>query len=60
MDIIASPCIRNCCLNNDDVCLGCGREMSEICGWTSANNDQKQAIIEESIKRLQHLQAKRS
>ncbi|WP_239649575.1 DUF1289 domain-containing protein [Methylocucumis oryzae] len=22
---IDSPCVRNCCLNNDDVCLGCFR-----------------------------------
>ncbi|MEO1926243.1 MAG: DUF1289 domain-containing protein, partial [Gammaproteobacteria bacterium] len=22
---IQSPCVRNCCLNEDDICLGCRR-----------------------------------
>jgi uncharacterized protein len=26
----ASPCIRNCCLDAAEVCLGCGRHLQEI------------------------------
>ncbi|MGZ8185918.1 MAG: DUF1289 domain-containing protein [Methylobacter sp.] len=34
-DRIASPCIRNCCLNNDDICLGCFRSLHEIINCSS-------------------------
>jgi predicted Fe-S protein YdhL (DUF1289 family) len=30
---IQSPCVRNCCLNEDDICLGCRRSLSEIIAW---------------------------
>ncbi|MDN3685302.1 DUF1289 domain-containing protein [Vibrio sinaloensis] len=25
-----NPCVRNCCLNERDICLGCGRTLQEI------------------------------
>ena len=42
---ISSPCIRNCCLNNEDICLGCFRHLNEITGWQSASNEKKSAIL---------------
>jgi len=44
-NVIASPCVRNCCLNNDDICIGCFRHLDEIMDWQSASNDKKSAII---------------
>jgi predicted Fe-S protein YdhL (DUF1289 family) len=41
----ASPCIRNCCLDDDDVCHGCGRRLDEILAWHSADDDGRQAIL---------------
>jgi len=41
-----SPCIRNCCLNEDDICLGCFRHIDEITGWHSMNKQQQQAVLE--------------
>lgn len=29
----SSPCVRRCCLDADDICLGCFRTMDEICAW---------------------------
>ena len=29
-DPLASPCVRNCCLDEDNVCMGCGRSLDEI------------------------------
>ncbi|MDD5579029.1 MAG: DUF1289 domain-containing protein [Methylobacter sp.] len=37
-DSIVSPCIRNCCLNDDDICLGCFRSLNEIITWTQVDN----------------------
>ncbi|POC29789.1 DUF1289 domain-containing protein [Vibrio vulnificus] len=36
-----NPCIRHCCLNEEDVCLGCGRHLNEILGWTQSNAAQQ-------------------
>jgi predicted Fe-S protein YdhL (DUF1289 family) len=44
-NIIESPCVRNCCLKNDDVCIGCFRHLDEIMGWQGASNEKKSAIL---------------
>lgn len=41
-----SPCVSNCCLNEDDVCLGCFRHIEEIVGWKEASNEGKTKILE--------------
>ncbi|MGH1461163.1 MAG: DUF1289 domain-containing protein [Neptuniibacter sp.] len=43
--IVESPCIRNCCLDEQDVCLGCFRLISEITGWNSSTVEDKRAIL---------------
>lgn len=42
---IGSPCIDNCCLNEEDICLGCFRSLKEILNWHAATDQQRQAII---------------
>lgn len=42
---IISPCVRNCCLNEENVCLGCFRSIDEILQWRDATEQQKQEII---------------
>mgnify|MGYP000025747105 CR=1 FL=1 len=42
---IASPCIGNCCLDNDDICLGCFRHLDEIVGWRDKSNEQKEKAV---------------
>lgn len=46
-----SPCVRNCCLDDDEVCLGCGRHLSEITGWMTATAEQRDAILERAAQR---------
>ena len=41
----ASPCVRNCCLDEGDVCLGCFRHVDEIMQWREMTEYQKQAVI---------------
>jgi predicted Fe-S protein YdhL (DUF1289 family) len=49
---IASPCVRNCCLDEQDVCLGCGRTLDEIVLWGDADDAQRLQILLVSNKRM--------
>jgi len=40
-----SPCVRNCCLDEASICLGCHRSISEICGWHEAPDAEKIEIL---------------
>ncbi|MCQ8127468.1 DUF1289 domain-containing protein [Methylomonas rivi] len=48
---IPSPCVRNCCLNEQDICLGCFRTLEEICGWSRANARLRQQILVNAERR---------
>jgi len=49
---IPSPCVRNCCLDQEDICLGCGRHLDEITGWNAASEQEKAAIVKRAEERL--------
>ncbi|GLQ30840.1 DUF1289 domain-containing protein [Litoribrevibacter albus] len=42
---IRSPCVRNCCLDMNDVCLGCFRTYEEILEWSHATDERREAIL---------------
>jgi predicted Fe-S protein YdhL (DUF1289 family) len=48
---ITSPCVRNCCLDKRDVCLGCSRTVAEIIRWGDADDTDKLQILGASKKR---------
>jgi predicted Fe-S protein YdhL (DUF1289 family) len=50
-DPLASPCIRRCCLDDDDVCMGCGRSLEEIMVWSHSSDEDKAAILARSRQR---------
>jgi hypothetical protein len=52
-DTVKSPCINVCTLDPDDVCLGCYRNVAEICAWASADNDERRQIVAAAAARLQ-------
>ncbi|MEH6445484.1 MAG: DUF1289 domain-containing protein [Oceanospirillaceae bacterium] len=41
-----SPCVRNCCLDEQDICIGCFRSVEEICAWSAMSTEQQLAVIE--------------
>ncbi|WP_370980261.1 DUF1289 domain-containing protein [Agaribacterium sp. ZY112] len=41
----ASPCVRNCALNNEDICQGCYRTLEEISLWSKANFEYKEETL---------------
>jgi len=55
---VESPCVRNCCLDKQDVCLGCGRTIDEIIRWGDANDTEKILILKKSIKRMEQREPK--
>ena len=42
---VQSPCVRNCCLDENDTCLGCGRLLEEILRWRSASDEERAAML---------------
>lgn len=48
---VASPCVRNCCLDDDDICLGCHRSLAEIVAWGGASDQERRAILERAAER---------
>ncbi|MFV2004202.1 MAG: DUF1289 domain-containing protein [Gammaproteobacteria bacterium] len=51
MPKISSPCVRNCCLDKKDVCIGCGRTVGEIIRWGDVDDEEKQRILIVANKR---------
>jgi len=48
---VESPCIRNCCLDRQDVCIGCSRTVEEIIRWGDADDKEKQQILAAAERR---------
>lgn len=46
-----SPCIRNCTLNEDDACIGCGRLLTEITAWSSYTDEEREVVLVSCKKR---------
>jgi len=47
-----SPCVRNCTLNEQDVCLGCGRSLDDIKAWTKMSEPDKAVCVARARQRL--------
>jgi len=45
MDKTISPCVRNCCLNEQDICLGCFRSLDEIRHWNDSTEKSKAKVL---------------
>lgn len=51
MPKVESPCIRNCCLNDDDICMGCFRTLDEIKAWLSLTDREKFEVLRKCQER---------
>lgn len=45
MATVESPCVRNCCLDDSDICVGCYRSLVEITRWSLVDDDAKALIL---------------
>ncbi len=50
---VNSPCIRQCCLDEEDVCLGCGRHLKDILNWTALDTKGKREVLQQAASRTQ-------
>jgi len=51
-EVVLSPCVGVCALDEDDVCIGCLRSGQEITQWGYVDNDGKRAILRNVEARL--------
>jgi len=52
-NIPKSPCISTCAVSGQTgFCIGCGRKLAEIAGWTGLSDDEKRAVLAQLPDRL--------
>ena len=56
---VASPCVRDCCLDEADVCMGCGRTLEDILRWHAASDEEREAILVAAKQRVAERRARR-
>jgi predicted Fe-S protein YdhL (DUF1289 family) len=50
--MVQSPCVKICELNEDGVCVGCGRDRAEIAGWKGMSEADRSKTVESAAERL--------
>ncbi|SEA31583.1 DUF1289 domain-containing protein [Alkalimonas amylolytica] len=51
MSRIDSPCIASCKLDQDKICIGCYRHISEIANWNRKTDTELDAIMQQVARR---------
>jgi predicted Fe-S protein YdhL (DUF1289 family) len=52
-----SPCVRNCCLDDDLVCVGCFRSLEEIKEWGIVDDHRRHIILQNAAQRREAVEA---
>lgn len=42
---VASPCVRQCTLDAQEVCVGCFRSLSEITAWSALDSAARRQVL---------------
>jgi len=42
---VASPCVQVCALDDDDICIGCQRNVAEISRWARMDNAERRQVL---------------
>lgn len=50
-DPLISPCIRNCQLDEDDICIGCCRSLEEVKSWRLDSVERRREILMNTDRR---------
>ncbi|GLT20073.1 hypothetical protein GCM10007938_38560 [Vibrio zhanjiangensis] len=56
---VPSPCVRMCCLDEKNICLGCYRTLDEILEWSAYSAQDKARVIARCDTRRKALDKKR-
>ncbi|MFV0594771.1 DUF1289 domain-containing protein [Shewanella sp.] len=54
------PCVRNCCLDQQDICMGCFRHLDEILAWSAMTQAERYDCSLRMAERKAVFEAKRS
>ncbi|MEM6544240.1 MAG: DUF1289 domain-containing protein [Pseudomonadota bacterium] len=49
--VVASPCVSQCSLDENQFCTGCLRHVSEVTQWSQASDAEKEAILRKIAER---------
>ncbi|MCW5939709.1 MAG: DUF1289 domain-containing protein [Fimbriimonadaceae bacterium] len=49
---VSSPCTRVCRLNEEQMCIGCGRHIEEICDWPFISEAERAEICRQAAERI--------
>ncbi|MBP9829502.1 MAG: DUF1289 domain-containing protein [Proteobacteria bacterium] len=52
-----SPCVRICTLNDEKICVGCGRNAYELKNWINFSDETKKLVKLGLAKRLADISA---
>jgi len=55
---VGSPCVRKCCLDDNDICVGCFRSLEEIRQWSQADDSTRQRFLANATSREEGYQQK--
>ncbi|WP_439861196.1 DUF1289 domain-containing protein [Pseudomonas sp. MBLB4136] len=42
---VASPCVQICALDDEDICIGCQRNVAEITRWSRMDDDERRQVL---------------
>jgi hypothetical protein len=42
---VASPCVHVCALDDEDICIGCQRNVAEITRWSRMDNAERRQVL---------------
>ena len=42
---VASPCVHVCALDDEDICIGCQRNVAEITRWSLMDNSERREVL---------------
>lgn len=51
-DIVHSPCVSICVLDENDICIGCYRSGREISDWGKYDNDARRQVLAKVAVRM--------
>ncbi len=50
---VETPCVGNCCLDTEDICLGCYRSLDEITSWLTVDDETRKQYLKNVAERKQ-------
>jgi len=56
---VQSPCIENCKLNDEKICLGCFRTIEEIVQWQEMDDKLRREVLHKTESRRKAYDLKR-